>query len=657
MLPPRFSLFLLLIVSSPAFGAAVDAVNQALDHELLPLIEQRCMECHDDDVKKGDISFEFLKKPGEARHDIRLWGKVREQMRAGTMPPPKVKKPEEALKTAQQQVPLNAVLRDVLVQAVMLEAAQRAALQKTAQREAFLKWIQSNEAAVLEMPAARPGVARSRRMNREEYNNTLRDLLGIAKKPGDKFPADGAGGEGFANSADTLSLSPLLVEKYLGAADEAIAEVRQRGDLWGKLLAPVTSDKLAPDVGAELALRPFLLKAFRRPPTESEVQGLLTVFRQAWQRKPNWDEAMKVMFKGVLVSPGFLFIEETARKEAKEARRLGAYEMASQLSYFLWSSMPDEELMRLAAENKLQDDAVLEAQVQRMLAHEKGLAFTKNFAGQWLRFDQVFNNVDPDRRKFPDFNGELRQAMYDEIFGFCDHLLRQNGRVLDFLDSDYSFLNEPLAKVYEVPGVQGKEMRQVKFNNARRGGLTSMAAILATTAYPQRTSPVLRGKWVLEQLLGTPPPPPPANVGQLPEDDRALKETTLRKRLEAHRDKPACAGCHTRLDPPGFAMENFDPIGKWRDNENGKPLDATGVMPGGKAFGTPQEFRRLLLEEKSLFIRSLCTRLLGYATGRTVELQDQPTLLRLEKVLRDGDYRSEALIMAVVKSEAFRSRL
>ncbi len=507
------------------------------------------------------------------------------------------------------------------------------------------------------MPATQPGPARSRRLNREEYSNTLRDLLGIAKRPGDKFPADGAGGEGFANNADTLSLSPLLIEKYLGAAEEAIAEAWQRGDLRQRLIAPVTSDKLPPDTGAELALRPFLIRAFRRPPAEPEVQALLTVFRQAWQRKPSWDDAMKVMFKAALVTPAFLFIEETARTGTPQPRPLTSYEMASHLSYFLWSSMPDEELLRLAAENKLQDDAILDSQARRMLVHEKGLAFTENFAGQWLRFDQVFNTVDPDRRKFPDFNGDLRQAMYDEIFAFCDHLLRHNGRVLDFLDSDYSFLNEPLAKVYEVPGVQGKEMRQVKFPNSRRGGLTSMAAILATTAYPQRTSPVLRGKWVLEQLLGTPPPPPPANVGQLPEDDRALKQTTLRKSLEAHRNKPACAGCHTRLDPPGSALENFDPIGKWRDTENGKPLDATGVMPGGKSFATPAEFRRLLMEEKSLLLRTLCTRLLGYATGRTVELYDQPTLLRLEKTLRDNDYHCEPLIIAVVKSLPFRSRL
>lgn len=608
-------------VASCAHSAPVDDVNQSLDKDLLPLIEERCIDCHDADTKKGDVSFDFLRQPGESRHDIRLWGKVREQIRAGTMPP-KAKKPLEPV-----------------------------------QQEAFLRWIQSNEQAVLTLQEGRPGVARTRRLNREEYNNTLRDLLGIAGRPGDKFPADGAGGEGFANNADTLSLSPLLVEKYLEAAGAAIGEVWQRPDLQARLYAPVTSDKLPPEVGAAKALKPFLIRAYRRPPTDSDVQPLLHVFQQAWQRKPDWNEAMRVMFKAVLVTPPFLFLEEAARPDAKEPRRLTSYEMASRLSYFLWSSMPDEELLKLAGENKLQDDAVLEAKVRRMLAHDKAKAFTKNFAGQWLRFEEVFNTVDPDRRKFPDFNGELRQSMYDEIYAFCDNIFRHNGRVLDCLDSDYTFLNEQLAKVYDIPGVQGKEMRQVKFTNPRRGGLTSMAAILASTAYPQRTSPVLRGKWILEQLLGTPPPPPPPNVGALPEDDRSLKETTLRKRLEAHRNKPACAGCHTRLDPPGFALENFDPIGKWRDNENGKPLDATGTMPGGKNFATPAEFRKLLMEEKNLFIRCLCTRLLGYATGRSVELHDQPTLLRLEKVLRDNDYRSEPLIIAVVKSLPFRSRM
>jgi hypothetical protein len=618
----RLTLLLLALFSASAAAATpVDQASLAFDKELLPIMQDRCMDCHDAEMKKGDVDFDLLLKPDALRHDIRLWGKVREQLRAGTMPP----KSKPSLDPSQ--------------------------------RDTMLRWIQRNEEAVLAMPAIQPGPARSRRLNREEYGNTLRDLLGIAKRPGDGFPADGAGGEGFANSADTLMLSPLLIEKHLDAAGAAIKEVWERRELRTRLLAPVTSDKLPPDKGAELALRPFLLRAYRRPPTEDDVQALLGVFRQTWQRQPNWDEAMKTMFKAALVTPKFLFIEDAPHANAKEPRRLDSFEMASRLSYLLWSSMPDDELLKLAGEDKLQDDAVLEAQVRRMLADSKAQAFTKDFAGQWLRFTEVFNSVDPDRRHAPDFNGELRQAMYDEIFAFSDQLLRKNGRVLDFLDSDYTFLNERLAKVYEVPGVKGKDMRQVKLPNNRRGGITSMAAILAYTSYPQRTSPVLRGKWILEQLLGTPPPPPPPNVGQLPEDKKAAKATTLRQRLEAHRNKPVCAGCHARLDPPGFALENFDVIGKWRDSDSGKPIDATGTMTGGRNFSTPAEFRRLLLEDKALFVRSLCTRLLGYATGRSVELHDQPTLLRLEKVLRDSDYRSEPLLIALVKSVPFRSRL
>ena len=621
-LPLLASSGLLTLLSTATVAAAlVDEASLSFDKELLPMLQDRCMDCHDAEMKKGDVDFDLLLKPGALRHDLRLWGKVREQLRAGTMPP----KPKS---------PLDPALRDTM-----------------------LRWIQRNEEAVLAMPATQPGPARSRRLNREEYGNTLRDLLGIAKRPGDGFPADGAGGEGFANSADTLMLSPLLIEKHLDAAGTAIKEVWERRELRTRLLAPVTSDNLPPDKGAELALRPFLLRAYRRPPTEDDVQALLGVFRQTLQRQPNWDEAMKTMFKAALVTPKFLFIEDAPQANAKEPRRLDSFEMASRLSYLLWSSMPDDELLKLAGEDKLQDDAVLEAQVRRMLVDRKSQAFTKDFAGQWLRFSEVFNSVDPDRRHAPDFNGELRQAMYEEIFAFSDQLLRKNGRVLDFLDSDYTFLNERLAKVYEVPGVKGKDMRQVKLPNNRRGGITSMAAILAYTSYPQRTSPVLRGKWILEQLLGTPPPPPPPNVGQLPEDKKAAKATTLRQRLEAHRNKPVCAGCHARLDPPGFALENFDVIGKWRDSDSGKPIDATGTMTGGRNFSTPAEFRRLLLEDKALFVRSLCTRLLGYATGRSVELHDQPTLLRLEKVLRDSDYRSEPLLIALVRSVPFRSRL
>lgn len=600
---------------------SISAAGESLDKAILPVLEQRCMDCHDDEMKKGDVSLETLRQPGLNRHNVRLWDKVREQVRSGTMPP-KTKTPLEA-----------------------------------GQKQAVLDWIKANELAIKASPESDPGHRKVRRLNREEYSNTLRDLLGITSRPGDKFPADGAGGEGFANNADTLTFSTLLMEKFMGGANDAITEVWSKPELRGRLMAPVTSDKLPAEVGAELALRPFLLKAYRRPPTEAELKEVIKVFTAALQRGENWDGAMKVAFKAILLSPKFLLLEEEDRPGVKEPWKVNHYEVASRLSYFLWVSAPDDALLKLASEQKLHDPAVLAAETKRMLADPKALSFTKNFAGQWLHFEQLFNAVDPDRRKFKDFNDTLRQAMYDEVFTFCDAVLRHNGRVLDLLDSDYTFVNEPLAKLYDIPGIQGKEMRQVKFADNKRGGLTGMGAILAVTALPQRTSPVLRGKWVLEQLLSAPPPPPPPNVGELPEDDRSIKgDLTFRQRLEQHRAKPVCAGCHARMDPLGFGLENFDAIGKWRNDENGKPLDASGLMPDGTAFAGPAEMRKVLMQEKDMFVRTLCSRLLGYALNRGLEVNDQPTLLRLEETLKQADYRSESLIIAVVQSFPFLHR-
>lgn len=610
----------LLLPGSVLGEGSLSPVSQDFEKKVLPILQQSCVDCHDAETKKGDMSFDPLLAPGPIRHDIRLWDKVREQIHAGTMPP-------------KNKTPLD-----------------------PAAKQAILDWVKQNEAAVLAAPAVDPGQHKTRRLTREEYSNTLRDLLGIASRIGDKFPADGAGGEGFTNNADTLTMSPLLIEKQIEGAETAMAEVWNKPDLKWRLLSPCTSDKLAPEVGAEIILRPFLPKAYRRPVTDAEMKEVLAVFSAGLKRNLGWDGSLRVMFKAIITSPNFLFLDEARHPEAKEPWFVDDYELASRLSYFLWSSMPDDELFQLAKDKKLHDEDVLSAQARRMLASEKARAFTKNFAGQWLRFEEVFNTVDPDRRKFPEFNETIRQAMHDQAFAFSDHLFRHNGRLLDMLQSDYTFLNEPLAKFYGLPAVSGMDMSLVKLPNAARGGIVGMGAILASTAYPQRTSPVLRGKWVLETLLGTPPPPPPPNVGALPEDDRSLKEVTLRKRLEAHRDKPACIGCHVRMDPIGFALENLDAVGRWRDQENGKPVDSLGQLPDGRTFRGPEELGRVLMEEKDKFTRTLCGRLLGYALNRGLEIGDQPQLLRLEEVLRKGDYHSEPLIVAVVQSRAFRMR-
>lgn len=593
----------------------------ALEKNVLPVLEQRCFDCHDAEMKKGDINLEVLKQPGNGRSDVRLWDKIKEQVHSGTMPP-KNKPP----------------------------------LEPTG-KEAILNWITLNEKAILATAATDPGSHKTRRLNREEYSNSLRDLLGISSRVGDLFPSDGSGGEGFQNNADTLMLSTLLIEKYMTGAEAALAEVWKKPELIQRLLAPVTSDKLPPDKGAELALRPLMRRAYRRPPTEDEVAQIITVFNSAFKRNPSWDKALQVAYKAVLLSPKFLFLEEKNQPGAKAPWLINDYELASRLSYFLWSSLPDEELLKLAEEKKLGNEAMLATQVKRMLADNKADAFTKNFAGQWLRYEELFITVDPDKNKFKEYNDALRQAMYDEIATFSGNILRRNGRVLDFLDSDYTFLNEQLANLYGIPEVKGKEMRQVKLTDNKRGGILGMSAILTTTSYPRRTSPVLRGKWVLENLLSAPPPPPPANVGSLPEDDRSIKGgLTFRQSLEKHREKPACIGCHVRMDPLGFGLENFNAIGQWRGDENGKPLDTAGELPDGRKFATPAEMRKVLLQEKDKFSRTLCSKLMGYALSRGLEVSDQPTLLRLEQVLAKNDYRFEPLLIALVQSQPFRYR-
>lgn len=599
---------------------ASEAVT-SLEKNVLPVLEQRCFDCHDAEMKKGDVNLEALKQPGNGRSDIRLWDKIKEQVHSGTMPP-------------KNKTPLE-----------------------PAGKQTILDWITLNEKAIMVTTPTDPGSHKTRRLNREEYSNSLRDLLGISSRVGDLFPADGSGGEGFQNNADTLMLSTLLIEKYMSGAEAALEEVWKKPELIQRLFAPVTSDKLPPDKGAELALRPLMRHAYRRPPTEEEVAQIITVFNAAFKRNPSWDKALQVACKAVLLSPKFLFLEEKNQAGAKTPWQINDYELASRLSYFIWSSIPDEELLKLADEKKLGNDAMLATQVKRMLADNKADAFTKNFTGQWLRFEELFITVDPDKNKFKEFNDVLRQAMYDEIFTFSGNILRHNGRVLDFLDSDYTFLNEPLANLYGIPEVKGKEMRQVKLTDNKRGGILGMSAILATTSYPRRTSPVLRGKWVLENLLSAPPPPPPANVGSLPEDDRAIKGgLTFRQSLEQHRSKPVCAGCHARMDPLGFGLENFNAIGQWRGDENGKPLDTSGELPDGKKFSTPAEMRKVLLQEKDKFSRTLCSKLMGYALSRGLEVSDQPTLLKLEQVLAKNDYHFEPLIVALVQSQPFRYR-
>jgi mono/diheme cytochrome c family protein len=397
---------------------------------------------------------------------------------------------------------------------------------------------------------------------------------------------------------------------------------------------------------ARTIVRNFAGRAFRRPASAAEVHKFLAVAAVARKRGASFEEGIAAALQGILVAPAFLYRIE---------RRVGPYELASRLSYFLWSSMPDAELLRLAGQGALKQPATLAAQVRRMLRDPKSRALVENFAGQWLQFKNI-DVVRPDLERFPQFDDGLRLAMRGETVHFIDHIMRQDRSVLELLDADYTFLNERLARYYDIPGVVGPEFRKVAMvgPESRGGGLLSHAAILTVSSYSTRTSPVLRGKWILENLLNAPPPAPPPSVPAL-DDTKAGESATLRQQMEQHRKNPACASCHTRMDALGFGLENFDAIGGWRTRDGKLPVDSSGELPGGRVFKGPAELKALLKEDRAAFERGLAEKLLTYALGRGLERYDRPAVSAITTRLAARDHRFSELVLGVVESLPFQN--
>jgi hypothetical protein len=336
---------------------------------------------------------------------------------------------------------------------------------------------------------------------------------------------------------------------------------------------------------------------------------------------------------------------------------LSGYELATRLSYFIWASMPDAELLALAGEGRLTDPAQLEAQVLRMLADPKSRAFSEDFASQWLRTRELRTWVAPAPEKFPQFTADLRDAFYREPVEFFSGLIRGNGTLIDLLQSDYTYANETLARFYGIEGVRGPDFRRVRLQNPNRGGVLGMGGVLTLTSYARRTSPVLRGKWVMEEILGSPPPPPPPFVNtQKVSSEKAKDGLTFRQRLERHREDPRCAGCHARMDPLGFGLENFDPIGAWRERNLNAPVDAGGQLVSGEKFTGPAELKNLLLDRKDTFVRTLTEKLLAYALGRGLEAADWITVREISAAVAADHYRIQRLILEVTRSYPFLYR-
>ena len=404
----------------------------------------------------------------------------------------------------------------------------------------------------------------------------------------------------------------------------------------------------------------LLRKAYRRLPTENEVQQLVQFVESVQAGGAKWEAGIQQAIKVILCSPKFLFrLELDDRPQSEDPRPIDEFQLASRLSYFLWSSIPDDELLELAEKNLL--TANLEAQVKRMLADPKARELATNFGVQWLQIQRL-DTVTPDPKRFPTFNPKLRKAMLKETELFLESIFREDRSILDLLDADYTFVNQRLGGHYEIwrdaqgEPIKGDAFRRVPLKNPARGGILTQASVLTVTSNPTRTSPVKRGRWVLEQILGSPPPPPPPDVPELEEDHDAITGTTLRERLEQHRDDPACANCHAKMDPIGFAMENYNAIGKFRTKDGEQDIDSAGQLPDGTSFEGITDLKQILKNRKTQFARCLTEKMLIFALGRGLEYYDKPTVDRIVTELEANDYRSSVLITEIVKSDPFLLR-
>lgn len=622
---PRLSPFSLVsvrlvlsILFLPIAAFADDFANTAK-----PLLQKYCYDCHSANKQKGGIQVDHLKTTLDAYQYHRFLQNIAHAVENGSMPP----------KDDADEIPSDA------------------------ERAALLKEIESLRGKLEHGNFPRnPGRPMVRRLNRNEYNYTVRDLYGVNFFPGREFPADGAGGEGFDNVGDSLFVPPVLMEKYLAASKRIIDEIYAKPELLNRLLVAKPSEKIQPQDAAKTVLKYQASLAFRHTATDEDIASMVALAEKNLAEGRPYEDALKAPLQSLLVHPNFLFRTE-ADQPGKPEWRVTDFELATRLSYFIWASAPDRLLLKLASENKLSDPAVLSQQIDRLLDDPRSEAISRHFAGQWLGFEEVREVADPDTKRFPMFTPTLRSAMYRESVDFFQNLIRENLPVTDLIHADYTFVNEELAKHYGITGVTGTNLRKVSLTDKNRGGVIGQASILVSTSVPLRTSPVKRGKWILDNLLGTPPPPPPPDAGVLPGDDKSPEGLTFRQQLELHRKKTECAGCHAKIDPLGFGLENFDAVGRWRTSDaNGKPVDSKAVLPGDIVFSTPAELKQILLGNDELFLRNISRKMLAYSLGRPLEYYDEPVAADLVKQLRAGQSRIRPLVHAIVRSHPFQNR-
>jgi len=647
-----------------------------------PILGEYCFDCHADGVNKGNVALD--ESDAVAVRDRALWAKALKMLRAGLMPP-----------------------------------AKRQARPTREQRQLVANWIKY-EVFGIDPQHPDPGRVTVRRLNRAEYRNTVRDLLGVEFEAESQFPPDDTG-YGFDNIGDVLTMPPMLLEKYLAAANQVVAKAvpTQKTDSNSAKYArffpkPIPEDAAARQEYAMAVLRDFASRAFRRPVDDKTLLRLVSLAEGVYEEGgKSFEAGVGDAMVAVLASPRFLFREEqTEPGSVKEPYPfIDEYSLASRLSYFLWSSMPDAELLRLAGEGNLRKN--LSAQVTRMLTSPRSKAFTRNFTGQWLRTrdiasipiesrfvlareDKFSAEAERDRQRFwelrrkpedqlspeereerdklrdefrhnrqqplrSELTSELRAAMREETERVFGYVLHEDRSVLELLNSDYTFLNHSLAEYYGISNVIGSEMRLVKLpQDSPRGGVLTEGTVLVTTSNPTRTSPVKRGLFILDSVLGIPVPPPPANIPPLEDATRNMAHHTLslRETLAVHRASPLCSSCHDRMDPLGLAFENFNAMGMWRNEEFNQSIDASGHLVTGEPYSNVKELEQVLVENHAEdFYRTLTEKLLVYALGRGLEDYDVETVDQIVARLEKAGGRPSELLAGIVESAPFqRSR-
>jgi len=615
---------MVLLVVSPIY--ALDSAKASFEKDILPILEDYCYHCHGDGKKKGDLSLEIFKTEKDIQQNYKISEQIFKYVLAGEMPP----KDRNKRPSKKEQ---------------MLVA----------------DWVRNTLDDFYANAPPDPGQVTVRRLNRSEYNNVIRDLMHLDFKPAKDFPADDSG-YGFDNIGDVLSVSPLLLEKYLSAA-EKISEQAVAVSSRGKSLSSTRLTEfqkqyfkypIVPDNRRRIAedfARAFMRRAYRREVSSEEIKNVLVLAKQAVDDGGSFEEGVRLAVQAVLVSPHFLFRWELdgAPDNPESVRSLNEFELASRLSFFLWNSQPDDQLLKYA--NKVQLRKNLGKEVERMLKDVKAQSFIESFVGQWLELRNL-NVYQPDKKLFPIFTPSLRNDMRRETELLFSHIMRGNHSVLELLSADYSFVNEPLASHYGINGVKGKNFRSVSLRGTHRGGILGHASILTITSDPNRTSPVKRGKYVLENILGTPPPAPPPDVPPLSESGKI--SGTLRDQFMKHRQDPACASCHKLMDPIGFAFENYDAIGRYRTKDNGLPIDAGGKLETGESFDNATDLRRILFSQKQeYFARCMTEKMLTYALGRGLEYYDKRTIDRIVARLKGNNYRFNELVQGIVTSLPF----